>query len=95
MAQLNYINGEWVEKYQPTMDDLFILRGADSNDKSLLLDKIKTPITPAQVDIIIATELYENNFPEGYDFISCSIDTSERSGLINCRINEKHKQVRF
>jgi hypothetical protein len=95
MAYLNYINGEWVENYKPTIDDLSILRGADSDEKALLLNRIKTTTTPLQKDVVIANELYQSNFPEGYDFISCSVDTLSRSGLINCRIGEEHKQIRF
>lgn len=95
MAYLNYINGEWVENYQPTIDDLTILRGVDSEEKNLLLNKIKNTKIPLQHDIDIANTLYQANLIEGYDLISCFVDTSSNLGLINCRLNEEHKQVRF
>lgn len=95
MAQLHLIENNWVEKYQPTMDEYFILRGEDSPEKEILINKIKT-LTPAKPsDILIANQLFDANKIDESSLISCIIDTKEKTGLINCRVNEEHKQIRF
>lgn len=95
MAELHLKENIWLEKYQPTIDEYFILRGENSSEKEILMNKIKTLTNAKQSDVLIANELFEANNINNSSFISCVINTKERTGLINCRIGEEHKQIRF
>lgn len=95
MAELHLIENNWVEKYQLTMDEYFILRGEDSPEKESLITKIKTFTNAKPSDILIANQLFEANKINEASLISCIIDTKEKTGLINCRVGEEHKQIRF
>ena len=101
--------GVWfiLNKIELTKEEMDLIKNQDSNneDKKELLERIKlNKKTPAiQEDSDLAQSIYLENKPElkegdKYRLLSASITLRNSKlvgGLINCRINGNHKQIRF
>ena len=88
--------GVWLEKLPPTQAQIEILQNGTQEEKVAVISQLN--ITPSNEDIDTANEVYALNKPQNdnYSLISCdiTIDNGAR-GIINCRINGEHKQIRF
>ena len=51
--------------------------------------------TASEQDAAQAQALYEQHRIEGADLIAVNINLTLNTGIINCRINGEHKQIRF
>lgn len=77
---------------------------ADKEAKEALIAELKTrkPKTATKADATKAQAKYEEVKPvieegETYEFIGINVmlDGDSVSGVLNCRVNEEHKQIRF
>ena len=101
--------GVWfiLNKIELTKEEMDLIKNQDSDNehKKELLERIKlNKKTPAiQEDSDLAQSIYLENKPElkegdKYRLLSASItlrDNKLVGGLINCRINGNHNQIRF
>jgi hypothetical protein len=92
--------GVWKEILNPaiTEQQLVILEGEDTTEKQELIESIRLSSTQAVVDTAELVALYNANKPElkdadVYSLIDANIYNN--TGLINCRVNGEHKQIRF
>lgn len=98
----NYISqeeGVWKEKQTPVLtgEQLAIIEGEDSVEKTELIDSIKN-YSIAVEDTTELVALYNTHKPileerDTYAFIDMSVLGNK--GLLNCRVNGEHKQIRF
>ena len=102
MKNLTLINNEWEQN---------IVVGLSEEDRVLLLDneeskgdaqRLLTERIAAQSlvlaspnDAAEAQSIYDQHKIEGADLIAAEISLPEGTGIINCRVNMEHKQVRF
>lgn len=103
------IEGTWIELIQVELTEkeqtlLMSKKESDKEAKVKLLEKIKVEKEkPAsKEDAELVEKLYEGIKPtleEGqtYHLISMNVyfDENKISGILNCRINGEHKQIRF
>jgi hypothetical protein len=88
--------GLWFERKNPTESQFQILRNGTQEEKKAVINALN--VNPSNADIAKANELYSLKKPrdENYNFISCSITLCENPrGIINYKINNEHKQIRF
>jgi hypothetical protein len=92
--------GVWKEILNPTIteEQLVILEGEDNAEKQALIEYIKSSSNQAVVDTPELVALYNAHKPvlkeeDTYSFIC--MDVFGENGLINCRVNGEHKQIRF
>lgn len=107
MKQLkSIIEGSWVEiKQLPfTNEQIAIFKSEDNDAKNALLLQIKEEreVTPEDSDIAIANAKYIEIKPtiQGTDVyflisMDITIETEMVRGILNCRVNEEHVQIRF
>jgi hypothetical protein len=103
------IENTWIElkTVKLTEEQTTLLMSKEESDKEAkvkLLEKIKTEREkPAsKEDTELVQKLYEGIKPkleEGqtYELISMNVSFGEKriSGILNCRVNTEHKQIRF
>lgn len=102
------IEGTWVElKHIQLTEEQKILmvsnKDSDKEAKIALIAKIKaeSEVTPDELSLALVIANYNYLKPfilenETYDFISCNmVLTNKISGILNCRVNGEHKQIRF
>jgi hypothetical protein len=102
------VEGEWykVNRIFLTEEQQNLLKSKSDNDIQAKLDLIaeKEPLkytVLSETENLKYVELYNANKPnlvenDEYEFIACYISgTRKLSGIINCRINGDHKQIRF
>ena len=101
--------GTWIELIKATIteEQQTLIKSTDISDnaaKETLLLQIKSnsEVALASEDKVIAEAIYTANKPvleEGdtYQLISVNmtLDEGAARGIINCRINGEHKQIRF
>lgn len=97
--------GTWIEIKQVKLTDeqktLLMSRDKkDVEDKKTLVAELKTlrEVAAKAADVKLAKAKYNEVKPtleaeDVYHFIS--IDINDNSGILNCRINGEHKQIRF
>jgi hypothetical protein len=92
--------GVWKEILNPTIteEQLVILEGEDNAEKQALIESIKSSSNQAVVDTTELVALYNTHKPvlkeeDVYVFIDMHVSGSK--GLLNCRVNGEHKQIRF
>jgi hypothetical protein len=97
----------WVEKISIELTDaqleVITSETSSNEDKQVVCDIIRNgseqPLSKSETLKVQA--IYESNKPviketDVYEFISCDMYVGETStGIINCRVNGEHKQVRF
>ena len=90
------VEGVWIESLQATEAQIETLQNGSDEEKKAVTTALKG--TPSKADIAKANEVYNLHKPqdENYSLIGCdlTIDNGVR-GIINCRINGEHKQIRF
>jgi len=100
--------GKWIESVsvQLTNEEQLLLDSADHSDEKLaLIEKIKTD-SKKSVSATIASKAkskYNEIKPslketDVYELIAADFvydDSNITSGILNCRVNGEHKQVRF
>jgi hypothetical protein len=103
--------GTWVEikQVELTQEDKNLLESTSETDleaKKVLIDKIKTEreSVALEADIILAQTAYESKKPtlkstDTYQLISADFiindDNIINNGIINCRVNGEHVQIRL
>jgi hypothetical protein len=105
------VEGSWVEikQVELTQEDKKLLESTSETDleaKKVLIDKIKTEreSVALESDATLAKTTYESKKPtlkstDTYQLISADFiindDNIINNGIINCRINEEHVQIRL
>jgi hypothetical protein len=100
------IEGSWIELKEVTLteEQLAILASDNEEAKAVLIAEIKAEreVEAAQKDVIIALAKYNEVKPilkEGdtYELIAMDITIKNEFafGILNCRVNGEHKQIRF
>jgi hypothetical protein len=103
--------GSWIEikQVELTQEDKNLLESTSETNleaKKVLIDKIKTEreSVALEADITLAQTVYESKKPtlkstDTYQLISADFiindDNIINNGIINCRVNEEHVQIRL
>jgi hypothetical protein len=102
MKNLTLINNSWKQLIEIQLTDsektlLSDLSKDKQEERKLLLERIQEQslIDANTEDALAAQALYESYKIEGATFIAVDITLPDGSGIINCRINGEHKQIRF
>ncbi len=100
MKNLTLINNEWKKRVTPqlTEQEKALLRGTEQNEaKKTLMERIRSEslIAAGAEDAAAAQALYDQHKIEGADLIAADITLPEGIGIINCRLVDEHKQIRF
>ena len=100
--QLTLINGEWKQILDPnvTPEEQAILENSSPENfetiEELVANIRARSITNASAeDSAAAQTIYDQHKIEGAEFIDCHITLPDGYGLINCRVGNEHKQIRF
>ena len=103
------IEGTWIELKQVQLTEeqkslLLTMNEEDQGSKIELINEIKslTETVAQEEDIILVQAKYEEVKPtlketDVYQLISADVNINETvlSGILNCRVNGEHKQIRF
>lgn len=102
MKHLTLINNEWKVRIDPniTEQEHSVLQNNDSSNLELqktTIQNIKNrSLQNATIeDINLAENLYNSHRIENSTLISVDIILPDGRGIINCRVNNEHKQIRF
>jgi hypothetical protein len=102
MKNLTLINNEWKERVAPQLTEsdkaLLAQRGTEPNEaREALMERIRNEslIAANTEDAAAAQALYDQHKIEGADLIAADITLPEGTGIINCRLNGEHEQIRF
>ena len=99
------IEGAWIElkQIQLTVEQKTLILSQEESDneaKAILIEEIKTlrEVEAQEEDALIAQAKYYEIKPtlkqtDVYQLIS--FDTTDNRGILNCRVNGEHKQIRF
>ena len=92
--------GVWKEKQTPilTEEQLTVIEGKDSVEKTELINSIIDNSLVAIEDSSELVALYNTHKPvlkEGDNYVFIDMHVSNNKGLLNCRVNGEHKQIRF
>lgn len=98
MKLLTIIDNQWKERAQIELTEaektLLRLRSPEAR---ALIERLKSEShkEPSAEDAAAAQALYDQHKIEGADLISADISLPEGTGIINCRVDGEHKQIRF
>jgi hypothetical protein len=101
MKNLTLINNAWMERVNPqiTDEEKLALINNDLPDAEIkqIIENInaRTYFVASQEDTEQAQSIYDTNKLEGAELISIDITLPDGCGIINCRLDGKHKQIRF
>lgn len=101
MKNLTLINNVWKVRKSPniTEEEKNILNNENVNSEllKLTLDNIKNRSTEdaSQEESSLAQNIYDQNKLHDATLISVDISLPDGHGIINCRVNNEHKQIRF
>lgn len=102
MKNLSLVDNVWIERINPniTIEERAILEDKTmppSDAQKTLMENIKTrSFKPAeQEDSVVAQTIYDQHKLDHSDLISADITLPNGHGIINCRLNNEHKQIRF
>lgn len=102
MKNLTLENGEWKQRVAPQLTaeerELLMQRGTEPNEaRRALMERIRDEslVAADTEDAAAAQALYDQRKIEGADLIAADITLPAGSGIINCRLNGEHKQIRF
>lgn len=100
--QLTSINGEWKQILDPniTPEEQAVLENTSPENLEAIEELVAgiraRSITNASAeDSAAAQTIYDQHKIEGAEFIDCHITLPDGYGLINCRVGDEHKQIRF
>lgn len=102
MRYLTLINNQWLIKKNPliTQEEKDILANLDSSNIQLRKTtaqniKNRSLEIPSNEDINIAQALYDQHKLSNSQLIGVDISLPLGNGIINCLLNNEHKQIRF
>lgn len=102
MKNLTLINNEWKQRVNPniTAEERAILenKSEDSAEtRRTLMESIKdrSLVDVSAEEATTAQSIYDQNKIEDSDLISVDVTLPQGTGIINCRVNGEHKQIRF
>jgi hypothetical protein len=100
--QLTLINGQWKQLLDPnvTPEEQAVLENTSPENfetiEELVANIRARSITNASAeDSAAAQTIYDQHKIQGAEFIDCHITLPDGYGLINCRVGDEHKQIRF
>ena len=100
--QLTLINSEWKQILDPnvTPEEQAVLENSSPENleaiEELVASILARSITdPSPEDSAAAQTVYDQNKIEDAEFIDCHLTLPDGYGLINCRVGNEHKQIRF
>ena len=102
MKNLTLVDNAWIERINPniTPEERVVLEYRTmppSETKRALMENIKArssrPADPADAEA--AQALYDQHKLADSVLIAADITLPSGRGIINCRVNSKHKQIRF
>ena len=102
MKNLTIINNEWKERIPLQLSEsdkvLLAQQGNKPNEaRKALAERIRNGsiIAATPEDAAAAQAIYDQQKIEGADLIAADVSLPEGTGIINCRLNGDHKQIRF
>jgi hypothetical protein len=107
MKNLNStVEGIWIETTPITLteEQKTILESSDKEARALLITELNSASEVEPNEIILALAIANYNYlkpvissDDTYELISCNISFNDNkaSGILNCRVNGEHKQIRF
>jgi hypothetical protein len=101
MKTLTLIDGEWKERVNSeiTEQERNVLKNKDithEKRKQMIDDmRFRHHTHVSQKEARQAQIIYNNNKLEGAELIEADITLPDGCGIINCRLNGEHKQIRF
>jgi 3-mercaptopyruvate sulfurtransferase SseA len=100
--QLRLINGEWKQILNPnlTPEERAVLENTRPENLAAIRElaeniNARSVVAALAEDSATAQTIYDQHKIEGAEFIDCHIALPDGSGLINCRVENEHKQIRF
>jgi CheY-like chemotaxis protein len=102
MRNLSLTNNEWkqravVELSEAEQTLILDLSEDKLAEREVLSERIRNEslIDAESEDAAAAQAIYDQHKIEGADLIAADILLPEGTGIINCRLNGEHKQIRF
>jgi len=102
MKNLTLINNFWKQlvKAQLSSEEKSLLYEHDEskqNQIDALMQRIinESLVSADAEDAISAQAIYDQHKIAGAEFISANLSLPDENGIINCRVNGQHKQIRF
>jgi hypothetical protein len=103
MKNLTLINTTWKQRIPPVITaEERTLRSAETTDENREAKRTLNESIQARSLIDVSAEeaaqaqaLYDAHMPEGAGLIAADITLPNGTGIINCRVNGEHTQVRF
>ena len=100
--QLTLINSEWKQMLDPnvTPEEQAVLENTSPENFETIEELVASirarSITNASPeDSAAAQTIYDQHKIDGAEFIDCHLTLPDGYGLINCRVENEHKQIRF
>ena len=102
MKHLTLVNNNWIERINPniTPEERVVLEDKTvppSEAKKSLMESIKArsskPADPS--DATAAQAIYDQHKVDDSTLISVDVSLPGGHGIINCRVDGEHKQIRF
>lgn len=102
MKNLSLVNNVWVEKVDPNLTDeekvaLENKTNPPSEDYLALVESVKARCSKNadQADAEAAQAIYDEHKIANSQLIAVDISLPSGKGIINCRVDGEHKQIRF
>ena len=102
MKNLSLINDQWTERKNPniTTEERNVLEDKSETNKEArktLMESIRSRslVAASTEDAAIAQEIYDQHKITDSVLISVDVTLPDGHGIINCRVNGEHKQMRF
>lgn len=102
MKNLTLLNNQWKQKVaiELNQEEKALLRNFSEDrflDRKSISERViaESLIVPDIEDAAVAQALYDQHNIEGAEFISADVLLPIKIGIINCRLNGEHKQIRF
>jgi hypothetical protein len=100
--QLRLINGEWKQILNPnlTPEERAVLENTSPENLAAIRElaeniSARSVVAASAEDSAAAQTIYDQHKIEGAEFIDCHLTLPDGYGLINCRVGNEHKQIRF
>jgi hypothetical protein len=100
--QLTLINGEWKQILDPnvTPEEQAVLENSSPENLEAIEElvasiRVRSITNASAEDSTAAQTIYDQHKIEGAEFIDCHVTLPDGYGLINCRVENEHKQIRF
>lgn len=102
MKNITLIGNEWKERKTPNLTDqerelLRDMSEANHEERKVLMDRIREEslVAVTAEEAAQAQAIYDQHKIEGATLIAADITLPSGTGIINCRVEEEHKQIRF